>query len=125
MQVYYITRTGFKDGFSSTFALYVDSSTVCGFFLSWHGAPPQYHERSAWGHVGFYRIHTFLNPSVESQFRIISKSYKNSFGATTQPLFPSLNSHFSQVRVGMLLFLFLSCCISSLGRKTYCTINRF
>ncbi len=62
-------HTGFKDGSSSTIALYVNSSTVCGFFLSWGGAPPQYPEHSVWGCVGFYTIHTFLNPSVESQFK--------------------------------------------------------
>ncbi len=76
MQIYQITHTGFKGGFSSMILFYVDSSRVCGFFLSWKGAPPQCCERSIWGHVGFYTIHTFLNPSVESQFRIFSKSYK-------------------------------------------------
>jgi hypothetical protein len=34
MQIYYITNTGTKDGSSATVALYVDSSTVSGFFLS-------------------------------------------------------------------------------------------
>ena len=34
-----------------------------------------------------------------------------------QPLFPSLNSHFSQVRISMLLFLFLMCWIPSLGKR--------
>ncbi len=43
-------------------------------------------------------------------------SHKIHFGATTQPLFPSLESHFSQIVISMLLFLFLSCCISSLGK---------
>jgi hypothetical protein len=37
-----------------------------------------------------------------------------------QPLFPSLDSHFSQVRISTLLFLFSSCCIPSLGRRAYC-----
>ncbi len=34
-----------------------------------------------------------------------------------QPLFPSLNSHFSQVNISTLLFYFLSCCIPSLGKR--------
>jgi hypothetical protein len=54
--------------------------------------------------------------------RPFSKSYKIHFGASMQPLFPSLDSHFSQVRVSMLLVLFLPCCISSLGRKAYCSL---
>jgi hypothetical protein len=52
--------------------------------------------------------------------RIIFKSHKIHFGATTQPLFPSLDSHFSQVRISMLLFLLSLCCILSLGRRAYC-----
>jgi hypothetical protein len=36
-----------------------------------------------------------------------------------QPIFPSLDSHFSQVRIGMLLILFLLCCIPSLDKKAY------
>ncbi len=36
-----------------------------------------------------------------------------------QPLFPSLDSHFSQVRISMLRFLFLLCCIPSLGKRAY------
>jgi hypothetical protein len=35
------------------------------------------------------------------------------------PLFPSFNSHFSQVAISMLLFLLLLCCISSLGKRAY------
>jgi hypothetical protein len=42
-----------------------------------------------------------------------------------QPLFPFLDSHSSQVRVGTLLFLFLSCCISSFGRKAYCSSSMY
>ncbi len=73
VQTYQITHTGFKDGSSSTVALYINSCSVCGFFLSWRGVPPQYCECSIWGCVGFYRIHTFLNPSVESQFKSFLK----------------------------------------------------
>jgi hypothetical protein len=51
--------------------------------------------------------------------RPLSKSHKIHFDATMQPLLPSLDSHFSQVRVSTLFFLFLLCCISSLGRRTY------
>ncbi len=92
-------------------APYVNSHIVCGFFLSWLGGPPQSFERSIWDRVGFYTIHTILDPSVESQFRIISKSYNFLFGATTTP---SLIVTSSQVRVGMTLPLLL-CCISGLG----------
>ncbi len=42
------------------------------------------------------------------------------FGTTSNPFFPTLDSHFSQVRISTLLFLFLSCCISSLGKRAYC-----
>jgi hypothetical protein len=48
-------------------------------------------EHSIWDCVGFYRIHTFLDPSVESQFRIISKSHNFLFGTTTITF---SNSHF-------------------------------
>jgi hypothetical protein len=50
---------------------------------------------------------------------IKSVPYNKPLGTTTQPLIPSLNSHFSQVRISMLLFLFLSCCIPSLGKRAY------
>jgi hypothetical protein len=39
-------------------------------------------------------IHTFLDPSVESQFRIISKSYNFLFGTTTTQSFTFSTSHF-------------------------------
>ncbi len=64
-------------------ALYVNSRIVCGFFLGWLGGPPQSFERSIWDCVGLYTIHTFLDPLVESKFRIISKSYNFLFGTTT------------------------------------------
>ncbi len=67
---------------------------VCGFFLSWWGGPPQSFERSIWDCLGFYTIHTFLDPSVESQFRIISKSYNFLFGTTTTQPFTFSTSHF-------------------------------
>jgi hypothetical protein len=92
-------------------ALYVNSRIICGFFLSWLGGPPQSFEHSIWDCVGFYMIHTFLDPSVESQFRIISKSCNFLFGTTTTP---SLIVTSSQVRVGTPLPLLL-CCISGLG----------
>jgi hypothetical protein len=47
--------------------------TVCGFFLSWQGAPPQFCEHSIWGHAGFYTMHNFLNPPIESQFKSFLK----------------------------------------------------
>ena len=76
-------------------ALYVNSHIVCGFFLSWLGGPPQSFEHSIWDRVGFYIIHTFLDPLVESQLRIFSKSSNNFlFGTTITPSFFSSNSHF-------------------------------
>jgi hypothetical protein len=57
-------------------------------------SPPQSFERSIWDHVGFYTIHTFLGPSVESQFRIISKSYNCLFGTTTTQSVTFFTSHF-------------------------------
>ncbi len=76
-------------------AQYANSHIVCGFFLSWWGGPSQSFEHSIWDHVGFYTIHTFLDPSVESQFRIISKSHNSLFGTTTTPSNTFSNSHFS------------------------------
>jgi hypothetical protein len=52
-------------------ALYIDSCIVHGFILSWQAAPPQYCKRSIWDCVGFYRMHTFLNLLVESQFKSV------------------------------------------------------
>jgi hypothetical protein len=75
-------------------ALYINSHIVCDFFLSWLGGPPQSFERSIWDSVGFYMIHTFLDPSVESQFRFISKSYNFLFVTTTTPSITFSNSHF-------------------------------
>ncbi len=75
-------------------------------------------------HIGIH-VHLVGTPGEIhmhlSLIRIILKSHKVHFGATTQPLFPSLDSHFSQVIVSTLFFLFLSGCISSLGRRAYCT----
>jgi hypothetical protein len=39
-------------------------------------------------------VHTFLDPLVESQFRIISKSYNFLFCTTTTPSNTFSNSHF-------------------------------
>ncbi len=90
-----LDHTGWiKDGSSSTVALYVNSCIVGGFFLSWWGAPPQFFARSIWDRVEFYTIHTFLDPLVESQFRIISKSSNSLFGTATTPSFTFSNSHF-------------------------------
>ncbi len=75
-------------------ALYVNSCIVGGFFLSWWGAPPQSFECSVWDYVGFYMIHTFLDPSVEIQLRVIPKSYNFLFGTTITPSFIFSNSHF-------------------------------
>ncbi len=46
---------------------------VCGLFCSWQGVPPQIFERSIWDHVGFYTIHTFLNPLVECSVKSFLK----------------------------------------------------
>ncbi len=75
-------------------ALYVNSRIVCGFFLSWWGGPPQSCEHSIWDCVGFYTMHTFLDLSVERQFRIIFKSYNFLFGTTTTPSITFSISHF-------------------------------
>ncbi len=53
----------------------------------------------------------------------ISNAYKIHFGATSNTFFPTLYSYSSQVRISMLLFLFLSCCISSLGKRAYSTLR--
>ncbi len=53
-------------------------------------------------------IHTFFDPSVESQFRIISKSYNFLFGIFIRLILPSLIVTYSQVRNGTPLPL-LSC----------------
>jgi hypothetical protein len=54
-------------------ALYVNSRIVCGLFCSWGGAPPQSFERSICDRVGFYTIHTFLDPLVECQVKSFLK----------------------------------------------------
>ncbi len=95
-------------------ALYINSRIVCGFFLSWWGGPRQSFERSIWDCIGFYTIYTFLDPSVEIQFRIISKSLVSFLEQLQHNLLPSLLVTSSQVRVGMPLPLLL-CCISSSG----------
>ncbi len=56
--------------------------------------------------------------------RSSSKSHTIHFGPIMQPLFPSLYSHFCQVRISMLLFLSFLCFISSLGRRAYGTLIR-
>jgi hypothetical protein len=54
--------------------------------------------------------------------RPFSKSHKIHFGATSNLSFPTLDSHFSQVRVSMLLFP-QEYCIPSLGRRAYGNIQ--
>ncbi len=95
-------------------ALCVNSRIVCGFFLSWWGGPPQSFERSIWDHVGFYMIHTFLDPSVESQLESFLSLIISFLEQLQYNLLPSLIVTSSQVRVGMPLPLLL-CCISGLG----------
>ncbi len=107
MPIYWIIWAGSKDRSSSMVTLYVNSRIVRGFFLSWWGGLPQSFEHSIWDHVGFYTIHTFLNPLVESQFRITSKSYNFLFSIFIRLLLPSLIVTSSQVRVGTPLPLLL------------------
>ncbi len=68
-------------------ALYIDSSTLCGFYLSWQSAPPQHCDHSIWDRVGFYTMHTFsarqliaisnhFKPSSKLIFFQIGKSFK-------------------------------------------------
>ncbi len=113
VQQYEITRIGINYGSNPMPILYVDSSTGYGFFSSWPCVPTLNVHSNIWECVESYAIHMIL----ARRFRIISKSHKIHFGSTTQPVFPSLDSHFSQVIVSMLLFLFSLCCISSLGRR--------
>ncbi len=69
------------------------------------------------GHLSHLSVayDTFLDPSVESQFRIISKSHNFHFGTTTTSSFTfSKIVTSSQVKVGTPFPLQL-CCISGLG----------
>jgi hypothetical protein len=95
-------------------ALYVNSHIVCGFFLSWLGGPPQSFEHSIWDRVGFYSIHTFLDPSVEISLESFLSLIISFLVQLQHLLLPSLIVTSSQVRVGMPLPLLL-CCISGLG----------
>ncbi len=108
-----LDHTGSKDGSGSTVTLYINSRIVCGFFLSWWGGPPQSFERSIWDRVGFYMIHTFLDPSVESQLESFLSLIISFMVQLQHLLLPSLIVTSSQVRVGTPLPL-LSCCISGL-----------
>ncbi len=103
--------------------MYINSRIVCGFFLSWWGGPPQSFERSIWDCVGFYTIHTIFDPTVESQFRIISKSYNFLFGIFIRLLLPSLIVTSSQVRVSMPLLLLA--CYLWLGARRPITVPLF
>ncbi len=49
--------------------LYLDSSTACGFFLSWQAGPPQDQDQIIWDCVESYAMHTFCNLSVDSPFK--------------------------------------------------------
>ncbi len=62
--------------------------------------------------VESYTIHMIL----AHRLRIISKSHNFLFGINII-LLHSLHGHSSPVRVSTLLFLFLLCCISSLGQR--------
>ncbi len=76
-----------------------------GVMLSWHNSISQ--------------PHPALKPyeqRVQTMNKLIHKIH---FGATMQPLFPSLKSHLSQVVISTLLFLYSLCCISSLGKGAY------
>jgi hypothetical protein len=61
----------------------------------------------------------FLVCGLKITFTSSLKLKKIEFDTTKQPLFPSLDSHFSQVVISTLLFLVSSCCISSLGKRAY------
>ncbi len=121
VQWHEITWIGINYVPNPTPILYVDSSTGCGFFSSWPCVPTPNVRSNIWERIESYAIHMIL----ACRLRIISKSHKIHFGSTTQPVFPSLDSHFSQVIVSTLLFLFSLCCISGLGRKAYGTIDWF
>jgi hypothetical protein len=54
-------------------AQYINYSILCGLFCSWQGVPPQSFECGIWDCVGFYRIHTFLNPLVKCQVKSFLK----------------------------------------------------
>ncbi len=95
-------------------AWYINSHIVCGLFCSWWGAPSQSFECSIWDCVGFYMIHTFLNPLVECQVKSFLSLIISFLVQQQHLLLLSLIVASSQVRVGTPL-PFLSCCISGLG----------
>jgi hypothetical protein len=78
--------------------------------------PPQSFEHSIWDCVGFYTIHIFLDPSVESQLESFLSLIVSFLVQLQHLLLPSLIGTSSQVRVGTPLPLRL-CCISGLGPK--------
>jgi len=69
--------------------------------------------------VESYATHMFLARGLKITFTSSLKLKKIKFDTTKQPLFPSLDSHFSKIVISTLLFLFSSCCVSSLGKRAY------
>ena len=57
--------------------------------------------------------------------RFISNGHKNPCWCYQQLLFTTLQQSLFPSRISMLLFLFLSCCISSLGKRAYSTILQY
>jgi hypothetical protein len=56
----YFTGIGIKDLSNPTPILYIESSTVCGFFLSWQCMPTPNVRSDIWNCVESYVIHMFL-----------------------------------------------------------------
>ncbi len=83
------------------------------------GSVMQSCERSIWNWVGFYMIHTFLDPSVESQLESFLSLMISFLVQLQHLLLPSLIVTSFQVRVDTPLPL-LSCCISGLGPEGLC-----
>jgi hypothetical protein len=70
-----------------------------------------------WDHVESYAIRMLLTRRLRITFTPSLKLIISFLVSTHYYLSPSLDSHSSVVRVGMLLFLFLLCCISRLGPR--------
>jgi hypothetical protein len=70
-----------------------------------------------WDRVESYGIHMLLTCRLKITFTSSLKLIISFLVSTYYYLLHSLDSHSSPVRVGMLLFLFLSCCISGLGPR--------
>ncbi len=122
MQWYEITRIGIKEISNPMPILYVDSGTGYGIFPSWLCVSAANVHSDLWDCVEFYAIHMIFARRLKITFTSNLKLIKSILVLLCNPFFPSLDSHFSQVRISMLLFLFLLCCIPSLGKKAYGTI---